>query len=175
MRTTLFVAVIFIMTCLFSAAAADAQIKSVYTDIYKSCKTVDKSELDVVRRCPGVGGYTLLAGYYDERFDITVINPAKREFRQNYKGLIEGKFSDQQSAKAEWRVKMVNGKSVPFALIVRLGVQDDSDVPKETSTLIVSKISGKSICVTDKIAPGPGQNEQARKAADASATKPCLL
>jgi len=174
MKTILFVAAIFVMTGLFSAAT-DAQIKSVYTDIYKSCRTIDKSELDVVRQCPGVGGYTLLAGYYDERFDISVVTPRKKEFLQNYKGLIEGKFSDQQSAKAEWRVKTVNGKMVPFALIVRLGVQDDSDVPKETSTLIVSKISGKNICVTDKIAPGPGQNELARKAADASAAKPCLL
>jgi hypothetical protein len=122
-----------------------------------------------------VGGYTLIAGYYDERFDISIVTPAKKEFLQNYKGLIEGKFSDQQSAKAEWRVKTVNGRTVPFALIVRLGVQDDSEVPKETSTLIVSKISGKNSCITDKILPGPGQNEQARKAADASATKPCLL
>jgi hypothetical protein len=173
MKTRLLVAAIFIVTGLFSTAVS-AQIKSVYTDIYKSCKTVEKNELDVVRRCPGVGGYGLLVGYYDERFDITVINPSKKQFDQNYKGLIEGKFSDQASSKAEWRVKRVNGKDAPFALIVRLGVQDDAMVAKETSWLVVSKISGGSVCITDKIAPGPGQNDQARKAADASAAKPCL-
>ena len=162
------------MTGLFSAVT-DAQVKSVYTDIYKSCKTIDQGNTTVIRRCPGIGGYTLLAGYYDERFDISIVTPRKKEFHQNYKGLIEGKFSDQQSSKAEWRVKTINGKTVPFALIVRLGVQDDADVPKETSVLIVSKISGKNICITDKIVPGPGQNELARKAADASPTKPCLL
>jgi len=70
---------------------------------------------------------------------------------------------------------MVKGKMIPFALIVRLGVQDDSDVPKETSTLVVSKISDTNICITDKILPGTNQNELARMAADASSTKPCLL
>ena len=174
MRSILFVLTIFLMTGLFSAAT-DAQIRSVYTDIYRSCNTIENGNTTVIRRCPGVGGYTLLAGYYDERFDISIVTPAKKEFLQNYKSLIEGKFSDQQSAKAEWRVKMVKGKMIPFALIVRLGVQDDSDVPKETSTLVVSKISDTNICITDKILPGPNQNELARMAADASSTKPCLL
>ena len=174
MRIKFFVAAIFIVTGVFQAAV-HAQIKSVYTDIYKSCKEVESGQFGVIRRCPGVGGYRLLAGYYDERFDVTVVSPGKKEFEQNYRGLFERSFSDQGSSKAEWRVKTIGGKSVPFALIVRVGVQKDSMVPKETEFLAVSKITARGICVTDKIAPGPGQNEAARKAADASAKKPCMM
>jgi hypothetical protein len=174
MRIKLFVASIFILS-VAGSAAVNAQIKSIYTDIDRSCKTIESSELDTVRRCPGVGGYSLLAGLYDERFDMTVVSPGKKEFDQNYKALFNGNFSDQVTTKAEWRVKTVNGKAVPFALIVRIGVQEDAMVGKETGFLAVSKITGRQICVVDKIAPGPGQNEKARQAADASATKPCLL
>jgi hypothetical protein len=38
----------------------------------------------------------------------------------------------------------------------------------------VSKITATEICVTDKILPGPKANEDARRAADTAATKPCL-
>lgn len=173
MRIRLFVAAIFVMTGLFQAAGY-AQIKSVYTDINK-CKTIERTELDVVRRCAGIAGYSLLEGYYDERFDISVINPAKKEFEQHYKGLFAPNFSDQASSKAEWRVRTDGGKDIPFALIVRIGVQEDAMVAKETGFLAVSKITKSHICVTDKIAPGPGQNEKARKAADESTNKPCLM
>jgi hypothetical protein len=173
MSAKLFVFAMVILAAMFQANV-QAQLKSVYTDIGKSCKTVERSELDVVRRCPGVGGYVLLAGYYDERFDVTVVSPSKKEFPQDYKGLFQNSFSDQASSKAEWRVKTIRGKSVPVALIVRVGVQQDAMVGKETGFLAVSKISGRQICVTDKIAPGPNQNDLARKAADASADKPCM-
>jgi hypothetical protein len=38
----------------------------------------------------------------------------------------------------------------------------------------VAKITPTEICVTDKISPGAKANEDARRAADAASTKPCL-
>jgi hypothetical protein len=42
------------------------------------------------------------------------------------------------------------------------------------SYLAVAKITATEVCVTEKIAPGPRANEDARRAADAASNKPCL-
>jgi hypothetical protein len=68
-----------------------------------------------------------------------------------------------------------NGKPTPVALIVRYTANEDVEAPtKQNSYLAVSKITATEICVTDKILPGPKANEDARRAADTAATKPCL-
>lgn len=154
-------------------AAQSNVIKSVYTDLSENCRTVENDHLDLVNRCHGPAGYDLLAGLYDERFNITVIAPSKKEFDQHYRTISTFNFSDP-GGKAEWRVRESGGKMVPFALIVRVMVQEDAEIPKETSYMAVSKITGRSICITDSIAPGPNQNERARAAADFAETKPCL-
>ena len=52
---------------------------------------------------------------------------------------------------------------------------EDAESPnKNMSYLAVAKITATEICVTDKISPGPKANEDARRAADAASTKPCL-
>jgi len=71
--------------------------------------------------------------------------------------------------KIEWRVK----GSVPVALISRFNVADAEDSTKNTSYLIVSKISKTMSCVTDIVEPGAGQNETARALADVALRKPC--
>jgi hypothetical protein len=77
--------------------------------------------------------------------------------------------------KAEWRLVTQNRKLVPVALIVRYNASEDPESPnKITSYLAVAKITQIEICVTDKISPGPNANEDARRAADAASTKPCL-
>ena len=45
---------------------------------------------------------------------------------------------------------------------------------QENSYLAVTKITPTEICVTDKILSGANANEDARRAADTAATKPCL-
>jgi hypothetical protein len=68
-----------------------------------------------------------------------------------------------------------NGKQVPIALIVRFNASENpEDSTKVTSYLVVAKITPQKICAVEKIAPGATQNEDARRAADASADKPCL-
>ena len=68
-----------------------------------------------------------------------------------------------------------NGKLNPVALIIRYNASENPDQPDKTSSyLAVSKITPTEICVTDKILSGPNANEDARRAADTAATKPCL-
>ena len=61
----------------------------------------------------------------------------------------------------------------PVALIVRLNVSDQGDEKPPTSYLIVSRISGTDVCVTDIVKPGKGQNARAQSLADRALTKPC--
>jgi DNA-binding protein H-NS len=70
----------------------------------------------------------------------------------------------------------VGGKAVPFALILRFNITENmNDSNKYSSYLTVSKITPGKICTTDnRISPAAGANEAARRAADASADKPCI-
>lgn len=88
--------------------------------------------------------------------------------------VISGGFSSV-GAKAEWRLLSQKGKLVPVALIIRYNASEDPESPNRiTSYLAVAKITPSEICITDKIPPGPKANEDARRAADAASTKPCL-
>ena len=70
---------------------------------------------------------------------------------------------------------MQKGKRAPVALIIRYNASEDPEQPNKLSSyLAVSKITPTEICVTDKISPGPKANDDARRAADSAATKPCL-
>jgi hypothetical protein len=160
------------------AIAANAQSpESVYTSLSaKSCKTlkVDKESESSVQSCPGIAGYKLLLEEGDLRQSITVVTPKGKKHQLNYWQVITGGFS-AAGEKAEWRVVKSKGKMVPVALIVRVNAHENPDkVEKITSYLAVAKITAQKICVTDKINPGAAQNEEARRAADSSANKPCL-
>ncbi len=63
---------------------------------------------------------------------------------------------------------------LPLPLIVRYTLSNPEDSSKQTSYLSVSKITKAQICVTDKIEPSARANEEARRAADTAADKPCL-
>jgi hypothetical protein len=160
------------------AMSARAQAPaSVYTNLSaKNCKTlkVYKEGEGSVQSCAGVAGYRLLVEEGDLRQSITVVTPKGKKHELNYWQVITGGFSSL-GERAEWRVVKSRGKAVPVALIVRVNASESPDnVNKITSYLAVAKITAEKICVTDKIAAGPGQNEEARRAADASASKSCL-
>ncbi|MBD2249677.1 hypothetical protein, partial [Nostoc sp. FACHB-888] len=77
--------------------------------------------------------------------------------------------------KAEWRVENRGGKVLPIALIVRVYANENPNLPNQrTSYLAVAKITPENICVTKKVKGGEKANQEARRAADASAKKPCL-
>ena len=164
---------------LAGAIAVEAQSNSsLYTSLgAKQCRAVKSAEAGddgYEGRCRGVAGYTLLLSEGDLRQNITVITPKGAKHSLDLWDVISGGFSSV-GPKAEWRMATRNGKPTPVALIVRYNANEDPEAPtKQNSYLAVSKITPTEICVTDKILPGPKANEDARRAADTAATKPCL-
>ncbi len=167
MKTFIF-ATIFVFAL---AGSVVAQNKSVYTSTKTSaCRTIKQSSEGAgyyVGECPGTGGFKAQVLEDDIRQSINIITPAKKKFELDFWGFYSG-FSSV-GEKIEWRVK----GTVPVALISRFNVADAEDSSKNTSYLIVSKISKTMSCVTDIVEPGAGQNETARKLADEATGKPC--
>jgi hypothetical protein len=152
--------------------------RSVYTPIGdKQCRMIKSAEAGddgYEARCRGTAGYTLLLSEGDLRQNITVITPNGKEHSLDLWSVVSGGFSSV-GPKAEWRIATQNQKPVPFALILRYNASENPEAPdKRTSYLAVAKITSTEICVVEKISPGPTANEDARRSADASSTKPCL-
>ena len=121
-----------------------------------------------------MNGYKLLVDEDDLRQNVTVVTPLGKKHDLNLWSVIGSGFSNL-GEKAEWRMAKQQGKLAPVALIVRFTVSiDPEDSSKTASYLAVSKITRQQICVTDKIPPTRPANEEARRAADSSANKPCL-
>jgi hypothetical protein len=168
---------VFILLLMAVTAAAQTN-SSVYTPLAeKKCKTLkgpDSQTGDYEARCRGVNGYALIVTEGDLRQNVIVVTPKGGKHSLDLWDVISGGFSSV-GAKAEWRMAKQNGKPVPVALIIRYNANDDPESPnKQSSYLAVTKITESEICVTDKIMPGANANDDARRAADASATKPCL-
>lgn len=168
-----------LIAILSGAATALAQSnRSVYTPLGdKDCRQIKSAEAGddgYEGRCPGTAGYRLLLSEGDLRQNITVITPKGTRHSLDLWSVVSGGFSSL-GPKAEWRLASQNRKLVPVALILRYNASEDPESPnKLTSYLAVAKITPTEICVTDKISPGPKANEDARRAADAASTKPCL-
>ena len=176
MIATKICAFLFLVGC-FGTVAAQTN-KSVYTSLAeKQCRKIKSAEAGddgYQGRCRGVAGYTLLLSEGDLRQNITVITPKGAKHSLELWDVISGGFSSV-GPRAEWRVSMKNGKQTPVALIVRYNASENPDQPDRlTSYMAVSKITSTEICVTDKILAGKNANEDARRAADTAATKPCL-
>jgi len=163
---------IVILSC--AATAAAQSNRSVYTSLGdKQCRKIKSAEAGddgYEGRCRGTAGYSLLLSEGDLRQNITVITPKGTQHSLDLWNVVSGGFSSV-GPKAEWRL----AKAKPVALIIRYNASEDPESPnKNTSYLAVAKITATEICVTDKILPGPKANEDARRAADAASTKPCL-
>jgi hypothetical protein len=160
---------------LLATVAAGQSNRSVYTSLEeKQCRTIKTTSSDYEGRCPGVAGYKLLLSEGDLRQNVTVVTAQGTTHSLDLWVVVSSAFSSV-GPKAEWRMAMQNGKLVPVALIIRYKASEDPEQPnKLNSYLAVSKITPAEICVTDKISPGPKANEEARRAADVAATKPCL-
>ena len=161
---------------LVSSAISHAQNRSVYTPLdVKHCRTI-KTETtgagDYEGRCRGVSGYSLTLLEGDLRQNIIVNTPKGAKYSLELWDVISGGFS-YVGPKAEWRIAKQNRK--PVALIIRYNASENPDNPdKKSSYLAVAKITPNEICVTDKIPPSAKANDEARKAADSAANKPCL-
>ncbi len=165
--------VILLLACVAPVAAQTN--RSIYTSIgEKQCRTLKSHEAGddgFEARCRGIGGYSLILSEGDLRQNLTVITPKGAEHSLELWSVVSSGFSSI-GPKVEWRL---SGKGVPVALIIRYNANEDAETPnKLMSYLAVAKITANEICVTDRISPGPKANEDARRAADAAASKPCL-
>jgi len=173
MRTVLLTAIV-----LTTGVISHAQNRSLYTSLgVKQCRTI-KTETtgagDYEGRCRGVGGYSLTLLEGDLRQNIIVNSPKGTKHSLELWHIVSGGFS-YVGSRAEWRMAKQNGKLVPVGLIIRYNASEDPDHPnKKTSYLAVAKITPSEICITDKLLPGAKANNDARRAADNAANKPCL-
>jgi hypothetical protein len=177
MRIRTLLIVISLITVSAGTASAQGAIQSAYTDLNKNCKTLERNDQEagyLLERCGGSGGYKILVESGDDRSNIQVVRPDGSKHDLNFGQIGGGGFSSV-GAKAEWRLKKEGGKLVPIALIIRFNVVTDSSNPeKSTSYLVVSKITPQQVCRVGEIYPGPNANEEARRMADGSASKPCI-
>src|SRR5215213_3503105 len=168
-----------IMALLACVTTVTAQTnRSIYTPIGdKQCRMIKSTEAGddgFEARCRGIAGYSLLLSEGDLRQNITVITPQGKEHSLDLWSVVSSGFSSV-GPKVEWRITTQNKKLVPVALILRYNASDEAEKPdKLTSYLAVAKITPTEVCVIEKILPGPTANEDARRAADAATTKPCL-
>jgi hypothetical protein len=159
-----------LITILFASAAA-AQNKSIYTSTKtNACKTIRSTSEGTgsyVGECRGVGGYKVRLIEGDIRQTLDIVTPARKKFELNFWNFYSSFSSIGE--KIEWRVKL----GVPVAIIARYNVSNPADPERSTSYLMVSRIGRQVNCVTDIVGPGPRQNEEARRLADAAPGKPC--
>lgn len=165
-----------LLLLLQGAAPPDAPVENVYTDLdARRCPTIEEEHegYSWTKACAGVGGYQLHWLMGDERESITVVGPDGTGHPLEFWSTVSPAFSSV-GPRAEWRLRRRGGRAEPFALIVRLNAYENPEQNKNVSYLVVVRLRPGKVCVTDKIAPGPQANQQARDAADRSAPKPCL-
>ncbi len=144
--------------------AAGSNAQSRYTRL-SDCRIIaaNKEEAGYVRSaCRGIRGFNLERVEADGRDNLSVISPNGANQSLSLPSLSGGGFSSLGDT-IEWRGRA--GRK-PTAAIIRYKVVEQPSQPdRPTSYLLVVSLPGKP-CVAARIAPGPNQNERARKAAD---------
>lgn len=150
-----------------------AQNRSIYTSTKtNACRTIRSTSAGAgsyVGECRGAGNYKIRLTEGDIRQTIDIITPTKKRFELNFWNFF-GSFSSV-GEKIEWRLK----GNVPVAMIARYDVADPESPTRNTSYLLVTKITSSLACVTDIVQPDVDQNQKARDLADKAAGKPCKI
>lgn len=113
--------------------------------------------------CQGTGGWSVRIADSDARQSMTLVGPDGE--RPLPTSRISGGAFSSFGPTAEWRGTEEAGRFAPDSLIVRYNVAEEPYPAPETSYLLSLKL-GSAPCIVAKVAPGPGQNDSARKAAD---------
>ena len=147
--------------------------ESSYTSIaQKDCQTLESDNLGSIQNCESFAGMKVTVIEGDIRQSITLTRDDKK-YELNFWNTISYGFSSL-GLELEWRYKR-NQFDNPIGMIVRLEVnEDDEDMEKVTSYLVVSKISEKEICMVGKVSPRKNQHESARIMLEKSAEMSCL-
>ena len=167
-----------LVLCAISSFAQKAKLTSIYTNLSgkncRSTKTVAETGSSV-KKCSGVGAYSLLVLNDDSRMSLTLLSPDRKEHSLDLWTIITRSFSTL-GEKVEWRVIERRGAVTPIAFIVRVNanIQEDPDKPQRKSYLAVIRITPEKVCVTAKVDASADANTKARQLADASGQKACL-
>lgn len=168
-------------SALCGATALHAQeISSVYTtfDADKTCKhTAGRDVEDYgMWRCPGRDGLIVLLSAGDQRMQVSFGRNAKAAADELAAEETFPGFNSVYSGTVEWRMeKLPNGKTRPFATILRWNLITEEDVRRGDNkatgrTLVVTRLNPGGVCHVGYVdARAPGANEAARKLADEKA------
>lgn len=164
-----------IAALLLPTAAAAAPRVSQYTRTDK-CRTIELNEDEggwSVQLCPGLAGYRLRVTEGDLRQNVVVLLPRGGERSLALSEATQTGGFSSLGPTVEWRGTGTGRSFRPDALILRYSVVEDAEHPERpTSYLLTVSLADRRPCVTAKVAPGPGQNERARRIADGPAA--CL-
>jgi len=138
----------------------------------KDCQTLESDNLGSIQECESFAGMKVTVIEGDIRQSITLTREDK-QYELNFWNTISYGFSSL-GLELEWRY-LHNQFDNPVGVIVRLEVnEDEDDMEKVTSYLVVSKITDKEICVVGKVTPQKNQKEAAREMVEQSATMNCI-
>lgn len=157
-------------------------VKSVYTNVEKSCRKLKKDEIKgltyeegmIYQECPGLGGYKIILADHSL---LTIISPTGKEKLLSV-GI--GKclpYIAGEKIKIEWRMRQIQkGLFVPYAMIVRMAAdQCRNGISQTISYLVVVKMSELTEpCIIANVSPSPKQNELAREIADNATIQRCI-
>lgn len=155
-----------LLTALAVGAVAQGQssITSLSKKACRELKVDPKDQLLYRGRCPGVGGYKLEILTGEDQESIELVNPKGKHLDVS---IHPANFTSVGKT-AEWRTR--EGK--PYALIIPFRLRSP-DSGRYATSLVVSKISSGSACVTNVVEPSKNQNVRARKLADSAGSRPC--
>lgn len=164
-----------------TALPASAQeIFSAYTkfDADKTCKHTKGTDVEDYGswRCPGYDRLLVFLSAGDQRMQVSFGTSAKKAQDEVAAGETFPGFNSVYEGTVEWRVeKLPNGKTRPFATILRWNTRTDADAQRDDGksngrTLVVTRLNPGGVCHVGYVdARTPGANEAARKLADEKA------
>lgn len=173
--------VIAVLVAVSASMPASAQeIFSAYTkfDADKTCKHTKGTDVEDYGswRCPGYGGLMVFLSAGDQRMQVSFGTIAKKAEDEVAAGETFPGFNSVYEGTIEWRVeKLPNGKTRPFATILRWNTRTEADADRDDGkstgrTLVVTRLNPGGVCHVGYVeARAPGANEAARKLADEKA------
>jgi hypothetical protein len=151
----------------------DSMYESSYTSIaQKDCQTLESDNLGSIEECESFAGMKIIVIEGDIKQGIILTRDNKR-YELDFRSVIAQGFISLD-LELEWRYKRQEFDN-PMAMIIRLEVnEDEEDMEKITSYLLVSKITEKEICIVGKIQIEENQDEIAYKMAEEAYKLPCI-